>query len=72
MHKGSKDGENMKKISVLQMIGSLLVMLGCVMNAVEAFVELPLAFDISAFCLLVIGVILLIIVLAMQRKLKKK
>ena len=62
----------MKKINVLQLIASLCMLFGCVINLLDLCIGLPFAVRVCATPLLIAALVLYIIVLRNQMKNKKK
>ena len=57
-----------RKIDVLQLIASLCLLFGCIINLVETFTEVPLALRILSVLLLIASIILYSIVYARKMK----
>ncbi len=57
-----------RKIDVLQLIASLCLLFGCIINLVEIFVELPFPLGILSVPLLMASIILYSIVYAKKMK----
>ena len=57
-----------RKIDILLLIASLCLLLGCIINLVESFTEVPLALSILSVPLLIASIILYSIVYAKKMK----
>ena len=57
-----------RKINILQLIASLCLLFGCIINLVETFVELPFPLRILSVPLLIASIILYSIVYARKMK----
>lgn len=61
----------MKKVNILQLIASICLLVGNVINLLNFCLEIPFAVYVSTVPLLIISVILFSIVLVQKIKLKK-
>ena len=61
----------MKKVNVLQLIASICLLIGSIINLINHLIEIPFALYVCTGPLLLISVALFIIVLAKQIKSKK-
>lgn len=61
----------MKKVDVLQLIASICLFVGCIINLLGNFLEIPFALRVVTLPLFIISVILYAIVLVRKIKLKK-
>ena len=62
----------MKKVSVLQLIASICLLIGSIINLLNLLIEIPFALYVCTGPLLLISVILFIIVFVKQIKNKKQ
>ena len=61
----------MKKVNVLQLIASICLLIGSIINLINLLIEIPFALYVCTGPLLLISVTLFIIVLVKQIKSKK-
>jgi len=62
----------MKKINILHLIASICLFIGCVLNLLNQFTEIPFRLYVCTVPLLSISVILYIIIIVIQIKNKKR
>ena len=62
----------MKKINILQLIASICMLFGCVVNLLHSLMEIPVGLRMSAGPMLGVAIVLYWIVLAKQIKNRKK
>ena len=62
----------MKKINILQLIASICMLFGCVVNLLHLLMEIPIGLRMSAGPMLGVAIVLYWIVLAKQIKNRKK
>ena len=62
----------MKKVNILQLIASICLLIGSIINLLNSLIEIPLALYVCTGPLLLISVILFIIVFVKQIKNKKQ
>ena len=62
----------MKKVNILQLIASILLLIGSIINLLNLLIEIPFALYVCASPLLLISVILFGVVIVKQIKNKKK
>ena len=62
----------MKKVNILQLIASICLLLGSIINLLNLLIEIPFALYVCTGPLLLISVILFIIVFVKQIKNKKQ
>ena len=62
----------MKKVSILQLIASICLLIGSIINLLNILIEIPFALYVCTGPLLLISVILFIIVFVKQIKNKKQ
>ena len=62
----------MKKVNILQLIASICLLIGSIINLLNLLIELPFALYVCTAPLLLISVILFIIVFLKQRKNNKR
>jgi hypothetical protein len=64
-------GDDMKKVNVLQLVASICLLVGNVINLLNICLEIPFAVYVSTGPLFIISVIIYSIVLVQKIKLKK-
>ena len=62
----------MRKINIVQLIASICLLIGSVINLLNILIEIPLAIYVCTGPLLLISVVLFIILLIKQIKIKKQ
>ena len=62
----------MKKVNILQLIASICLLIGSIINLINLLIEIPFALYVCTGPLLLISVILFIIVFVKQIKNKKQ
>ena len=62
----------MKKVNILQLIASICLLIGSIINLLNLLIEIPFALYVCTGPLLLISVILFIIVFVKQKKNKKQ
>ena len=62
----------MKKVNVLQLIASICLLIGSIINLLNLLIEIPFAIYVCTGPLLLISVILLVIVMMKQIKIRKQ
>ena len=62
----------MKKVNVLQLIASICLLIGSIINLLNLLIEIPFALYVCTVSLLLISVILFGVVIVKQIKNKKK
>lgn len=65
-------GDTMKKINVVQLIGSLFMLVGCIVNLIRIFIDIFFWIEIIGLACMVIGLIIQIILLVQMRKQRKQ
>ena len=62
----------MKKVNVLQLIASICLLIGSIINLLNLLIEIPFAIYVCTGPLLLISVILFVIVMMKQIKIRKQ
>ena len=62
----------MKKVNVLQLIASICLLIGSIINLLNLLIEIPFAIYVCTVPLLLISVILFVIVMMKQIKIRKQ
>ena len=62
----------MKKVNVLQLVASICLLIGSIINLLNLLIEIPFAIYVCTVPLLLISVILFVIVMMKQIKIRKQ
>lgn len=68
----TQGGERMKKVNILQLIASICLLLGSVINLIEAITETQFPLSVFSIPLLFVAIVLYSVVLGKRKEDKKK